>query len=67
MEYEKKYTLADFLNYVGFYMFEDEPSEQQLKQMVVPPIQTERGGAFLGLRKRDDGQCIFLTKNNKNW
>ncbi len=65
MEYEKKYTLVDFLNFVGFYKFEDDPTEQQLKQMVVPPIQTEKGGAFLGLRKETDGRCIFLTKKNK--
>ncbi|UYP48360.1 hypothetical protein NEF87_004645 [Candidatus Lokiarchaeum ossiferum] len=65
MEYEKKYTLSDFLNFVGFYMFEEDPTEQQLKQMVVPPIQTENGGAFLGLRKQEDGRCIFLNKHNK--
>ena len=65
MEYEKKYNLSDFLNFVGFYMFEEDPTAQQLKQMVVPPIQTENGGAFLGLRKQEDGRCIFLNKHNK--
>ncbi len=60
-----KYNIPELLASVGFYIFEISPTKQQLKQMVVPPIQTQKGPAFLGLRKDESGKCIFLSPQNK--
>ncbi|MBS7287236.1 MAG: YkgJ family cysteine cluster protein [Candidatus Freyarchaeota archaeon] len=38
-------------------------NEKLEKLLAFPPIETYRGKAILGLRKRDDGSCIFLQNN----
>ncbi len=65
MQWEKNYSLEDFLKYIGFYVFDNIPNENQLTQMVIPPIQTQNGPAFVGLKKKDNGKCIFLNSKNK--
>lgn len=65
MEAELNYTLDDFLENIGFYAFDHTPTEEELEKMVLPPIKTERGYAFVGLRKKKDGRCIFLSKKNR--
>lgn len=65
MQEELNYNLNDFLKIIGFYHFDHIPTEKELEQMVIPPIQTERGLAFVGLRKKSNGRCIFLSKKNK--
>lgn len=62
---EKKLSLEDLLDVVGYYIYENEPTQDQLKKMVIPPILTQRGPAFLGLRKKNDGKCIYLSESNK--
>ena len=64
----KKITKSDskdLLDIIGFYIFEEEITKDQLKKMVFPPIKTERGYAFVGLRKDPTGRCIFLGEGNK--
>lgn len=58
-------TLEELLEVVGYYIYENEPTQDQLEKMVVPPILTQRGPAFLGLRKDDEGKCVFLTESNQ--
>jgi len=62
---EKNHSLEDLLEVVGYYIYENEPTQDQLKKMVVPPILTQRGPAFLGLRKTDDGKCVYLSDTNQ--
>ena len=39
-------SLDETLEILGFYIFEKKPSIEELKKMVVPPIETEKGLAF---------------------
>ncbi|MHA1776938.1 MAG: hypothetical protein DRO88_01940 [Promethearchaeia archaeon] len=65
MEAELNYSLEDFLKVIGFYHFDHTPTDKELEKLVVPPIETEHGLAFVGLRKKKNGRCIFLSKKNK--
>ncbi len=56
----------DEINFIlSFYIFEKEPTEEDKKKMVVSPVETERGKAFVGLKKTPDGSCYFYDKNQK--
>ncbi len=62
---ELKLDLDELLEIIGFYIFEKTPMEEELKKMVVPPIQTEQGLAFIGLKKKINGSCYFYDIANK--
>ncbi|TFF85731.1 MAG: YkgJ family cysteine cluster protein [Promethearchaeota archaeon] len=56
----------DEINHIlAFYIFDHEPTEEDKKKMVISPVETERGLAFVGLRKRPDGSCYFYDKKEK--
>lgn len=59
------YDYKQLMEVIGFYIFENEPTEDQIKQMVVPPILTQRGKAFVALKKAADGRCVYLNENNE--
>jgi len=59
------YDYKQLMEIIGFYVFDKEPTEDQVKQMVVPPILTQRGKAFVALKKAADGRCIFLSDTNE--
>jgi uncharacterized protein len=61
---EMNLDLRGLLDIVGFYVFPGEPTEEQLKQMIVPPIKTQRGLAFIGLKKEENGKCVYLDSDN---
>lgn len=48
------------MKYVGFYQVRKEFENK----LVFPAISTYRGNAFLGLRKKNDGSCLFLGDDN---
>ncbi|MFB0563141.1 MAG: YkgJ family cysteine cluster protein [Candidatus Lokiarchaeia archaeon] len=58
-----KYLECDYKEllskYIGFYQVREEFEDR----MVFSAISTYRGNAFLGLRKRSDGSCVFLKDN----
>ncbi len=58
-------SVDEILEVLGFYVFEEEPSEEQLNKMVVPPIFTEHGLSFIGLRKDQSGKCYFYNDKEK--
>ncbi|MFX1273449.1 MAG: YkgJ family cysteine cluster protein [Promethearchaeota archaeon] len=58
-------TIDETLVILGFYIFEKKPTEEDLKKMVVPPIETERGLAFIGLFKKKNGECYFYNSKEK--
>lgn len=64
MQFDLDYGLKDFLEIIGFYKYDHDPTPEELEKMVIPPIQTNMGLAFPGLRKKSNGKCIFLSKNN---
>ncbi|MFW9825535.1 MAG: YkgJ family cysteine cluster protein [Candidatus Thorarchaeota archaeon] len=57
-----KLDLNETLDILGFYVFEKKPSHDTYKKMVITPIETERGLAFLALLKRSSGECYFYDK-----
>ncbi|MFX0038357.1 MAG: YkgJ family cysteine cluster protein [Promethearchaeota archaeon] len=60
-----KLDLEEMLDIVGFYIFDKTISEENEKRMVVSPIETERGLAFVALRKNSLGGCYFYNSINK--
>ena len=57
-----KLTIDEILEILGFYVFDQAPSVNEIDRMVVPPLQTERGMAFIGLKKRSNGHCFFYDE-----
>ena len=60
-----KLSIDELLEIVGFYVFNKNPDEEELKKMVVPPLDTERGLAFVALKKNSQGACIFYDNENE--
>ncbi len=60
-----KLSLEEVIDILGFYVFEKKPSVEELKKMIVPPIETENGLAFTGLRKKPSGKCYFYDDDGK--
>jgi Fe-S-cluster containining protein len=59
------FTIEELLEVLGFYIYDEKPTREKLLKMVIPPIQTEKGLAFIGLRKLKSGICIFYNPKKK--
>ena len=57
-------TLEEIIEILGFYVFDEPPTEEDRKKMVISPIKTEKGLAFVGLKK-NSGVCYFYDIDNK--
>ncbi|MFX1355859.1 MAG: YkgJ family cysteine cluster protein [Promethearchaeota archaeon] len=60
-----KLTLAEIIQCIGFYIFEKGFTKKDLKKLVISPIETKKGLAFVGLLKNQDGTCFFYKKEKK--
>jgi len=60
-----KLTDEELIRILGFYVYDKEPSEEDIKKMVISPIETEKGFAYVALLKRNDGSCYFYDKETK--
>ena len=58
-------TQDEIIEILGFYIFDKKPTTKEIDRMVVPPIETEKGLAFAGLKKRSSGQCYFYNNEKK--
>jgi len=58
-------NLDEIIEILGFYIFDKKPTTKEISRMVVPPIETERGLAFVGLKKRLNYQCYFYDETKK--
>ena len=58
-------NIDEFIEILGFYIFDKKPTTKEIERMVVPPIETEKGLAFTGLKKKSSGQCYFYNKKKK--
>ena len=65
IQWDQNLGFEELLDIVGFYIFDEPITDEQKEKMVLPHIETQNGPAFLGLRKNDDGTCIFLNNNKK--
>ncbi|MFX0020858.1 MAG: YkgJ family cysteine cluster protein [Candidatus Hermodarchaeota archaeon] len=60
-----KLDLNEVLNLLGFYIFDKKITKDERKRMVIAPIETEKGLAFVALRKNSLGGCYFYNSKNK--
>jgi Fe-S-cluster containining protein len=60
-----KLDLTESLEIFGFYVFDKNLTSTNLKKMVIPPVKTEKGLAFLSLMKNSQGECYFYDFANK--
>jgi Fe-S-cluster containining protein len=60
-----KLSLNETLDIVGFYVFDKDLSKIAREHMVISPIETEKGLAFPGLLKKDNGECLFYNKKEQ--
>jgi len=58
-------TLEELLEIVGFYIYADPLNEETRAQLVIPPLETEKGLSFIGLMKNSNGACFFYDIKNK--
>ena len=59
-----KLKLEESLEIFGFYVYDKELTPITLKKMVISPIETEKGLAFIGLIKNNEDKCYFYDKKN---
>jgi Fe-S-cluster containining protein len=60
-----KLSLEESLEIFGFYVYAEALNNTILKKMVISPIETEKGLAFIGLIKKDKDECYFYDAKNK--
>jgi len=56
--------LKEVLEIVGFYIYKKKLTTKELNRMVISPLETERGPAFIGLIKDKKGLCYFYDDKN---
>lgn len=57
-----KLNLSESLEIFGFYVFDKPLTSTNLKKMVISPVKTEKGLAFLALMKNSQGACCFYDQ-----
>ncbi len=58
-------NLNEILEIIGFYVLNQGISKEDQRKMVISPIETEKGLAFVGLMKNSNGCCLFYDEKNK--
>jgi len=60
-----KLDVNEVLDILGFYVFDKNLTNKDKKRMIISPISTEKGLAFIGLLKSSLGSCYFYDSTNK--
>ncbi|MBY9006251.1 MAG: YkgJ family cysteine cluster protein [Candidatus Lokiarchaeota archaeon] len=60
-----KLNIDELIHILGFYIFKQSLSKEFLSKMVISPVNTEKGSAFVGLRKLENHHCFFFNDKNK--
>lgn len=60
-----KFTIDELFEVLSFYVYDKKPIQDDLLKMVIPPIQTEKGPAFVALRKLQSGDCVFYNQEKR--
>ncbi|MFW9866700.1 MAG: YkgJ family cysteine cluster protein [Candidatus Thorarchaeota archaeon] len=58
-------SIEDTFEVLGFYLLDQEMNDYELEKMVISPVNTEKGLAFMGLIKNHDGICFFYDSVKK--
>jgi Fe-S-cluster containining protein len=59
------FTIEEMLEILSFYVYDEKINYVKQSRMVISPIQTENGLAFVGLRKQKSGDCVFYNNKKK--
>lgn len=57
--------LKELLEVIGFYLPNKEILRNNHEKMVISPIETEKGLAYIGLLKNSSGACFFFDEEKK--
>jgi Fe-S-cluster containining protein len=57
--------INEVLDILGFYIYDKAFKNEDKKKMVIAPIITEKGQAFIGLLKNSIGKCYFYNLEDK--
>lgn len=60
-----KLNESEILEVIGFYLHKQNQFNIAVQKMVLSPIETEKGKAFPGLLKNQQGHCYFYDLDNK--
>lgn len=60
-----KLDLKEILDILGFYIFDKAVTNENKRKMVITPIETEKGLAFVALLKNSLGGCYFYRLESK--
>lgn len=60
-----KLNLRETLDIIGFYVFGKGLTKITREQMVISPVETEKGLAFPGLLKKEHSECFFYDSKEK--
>ncbi|MFX1384508.1 MAG: YkgJ family cysteine cluster protein [Promethearchaeota archaeon] len=58
-------NIDEILEIIGFYVFNKKNSQKDKERLVITPIESEKGLAYIGLRKNQSGKCIFYSSEKK--
>jgi len=58
-------NIQEILDSIGFYISKEKVSAENLHKMVIAPIETEKGLAFIGLLKNEKGYCHFYDEQKR--
>lgn len=56
--------INEVLEILGFFIFDKTLTDEDKKRMVIPPIETEKGLAFIALLKNTLGGCFFYNSTD---
>jgi Fe-S-cluster containining protein len=59
-----KLAINELLEVFSFYIVKESSSANNMNKMVISPIATENDFAYVGLRKKENGQCYFYDAEN---
>ncbi len=65
IKYGLHLSLNELLEIIGFYVLNRAISKENQLKMVIVPIETEKGLAFIGLMRNSNGFCLFYDEKNK--
>jgi Fe-S-cluster containining protein len=55
----------EILKVIGFYIFDKKLSKAEENRLVIKPIESEKGLAFIALLKKATGECYFYSSKKK--
>ncbi|MFX0001530.1 MAG: YkgJ family cysteine cluster protein [Candidatus Hermodarchaeota archaeon] len=57
--------INEVLDFLGFFVFSDKTNNVNKKKMVIEPIATEKGPAYIALLKNSLGGCYFYNSEKR--